>query len=177
MFSVPIRGMLNSPSPNRRANRDLRSLSVTLDPREANGSVFSSLSHRVHLSLSSSIDTISPLYFIQPSKAKEKSQAVNKKRGIILSVEVGKKMTFPAVCLCWITVLRLCEIQLDEIFIVTFAERTCFLWVLLRTRLCCCHVQSFSSRVWSASLIFCSPFAAPLCVIRYLFPLNLDSVK
>lgn len=100
MFSVPIKGMLNSPSPNRRANRDLRSLSVTLDPREANGSVFSSLSHRVHLSLSSSIDTISSLYFIQPSKAKEKSQAVNKKRGIILSVEVGKKMTFPAVCLC-----------------------------------------------------------------------------
>ena len=85
------------------------------------------------------------LYFIQPSKAKEKHQTINTKRGIILSAEVGREMTFPAVCLSWITALCLCDIQLDEIFFVTGAERTCFLRVLLRTRLCCCHPQNFLS--------------------------------
>lgn len=40
--------------------------------------------------------TISPLYFIQPSKAKEKNQTTKARRGIILLVEVDKNMIFPA---------------------------------------------------------------------------------
>lgn len=117
------------------------------------------------------------LYFIQPSKAKEKHQTINKKRGIVLSAEVGREMTSPAVCLSGITALCLCELQLDQISFVTGAERTCFLRVLLRTRLCCCHLQSLSPHVWSTSLIFHVPFAAPLYIIKYIFPLNLDSVE
>lgn len=87
--------------------------------------------------------TTSPLYFIQLSKAKEQNQLINDRRGIILLLEVDKKMIFPAVCLSWITALCLCEIQFDEIFFVT-VERTCLLAVLPQTRLCHCLLQSFS---------------------------------
>ena len=122
------------------------------------------------------------LHFIQPSKATEKHQTINKKRGIVLSAEVGREMTFPAVCLSWITDLCLCEIQLDEIFFVTGAERTCFLRVLLRTRLCCCHLQSLLSPCVVSKphfpCSFCSSFVHYQIYISLKFRLSgRDTVK
>lgn len=117
--------------------------------------------------------TSSPLYFIQPLKAKEKPDH-KEERGIIFLVEDKKMISLLFASAELQPCLYLCEMQFDEIFFVTVAKRTRFSGVLPGIGLGCCFCTAINA-AWASSLLPLSFCSSSVCF--QTFSRNLDSLK
>lgn len=119
--------------------------------------------------------TSSPLYFIQPLKAKEKPDH-KEERGIIFFflVEDKKMISLLFASAELQPCLYLCEMQFDEIFFVTVSKRTRFSGVLPGIGLGCCFCTAINA-AWASSLVPLSICSSSVCF--QTFSRNLDSLK